>query len=464
MDIKQLLRKLPQVDELLRHAKLKDDLERHPRYFLLEAIREALQKTREQILEGRVEDYKEETLIERVRVLLVDGTRPSLRPVINATGVVIHTNLGRSLCSAAATAAVNEIATSYSTLEYDVRSGSRGSRKVHYEKLVRGLTGAEAALAVNNNAAAVMLVLATLARGKEVVVSRGELVEIGGSFRIPDIMRESGATMVEVGTTNKTRLRDYESAITERTALILKVHASNFRVVGFTEEVGVGELAKLGSSHGIPVFEDQGSGVLMDLRTFGLPPEPTIRESIEAGAALVSCSGDKLLGGPQAGIIAGRSELIERLEHHPLARAFRLDKLTIAALEATLKAYVDPEIARSELPTLRMLTATSAEMATQARKLADRIVDACGETAEVDIVEEISRSGGGSLPMADIPTTVVRLLPRTLDVVELERRLRLGDPCVVARIRDDRLLFDPRTLSREDENQVVRLIAENLRG
>lgn len=319
-------------------------------------------------------------------------------------------------------------------------------------------------MAVNNNAAAVMIALAALARGKEAVVSRGQLVEIGGSFRIPDIMRESGATMVEVGTTNKTHLRDYENAVTGRTGVLLKVHSSNFRVVGFTHEVALDELVSLGRRHGVPVFEDQGSGVLIDVRPWGLPYEPTVGESIAAGADLVSCSGDKLLGGPQAGILVGRAEAIALLKKHPMARALRLDKMTLAALEVTLRTYLDPERALTEIPTMRMITTSPAEIEARARELAARLAEACGQAAHIDTAPDVSRAGGGALPLADIPTTVVRVSPNALGPVELESRLRLGEPAVIARIKDDRLLIDPRTLRPAEETAVVARVAAALDG
>ncbi|HET6497454.1 MAG TPA: L-seryl-tRNA(Sec) selenium transferase [Coriobacteriia bacterium] len=459
LDTQERLRQLPKVDDVLRHDEVTALVADHPRAVVLEAVRETLGALRARLLATRDATYDEAALLADVRARVELRARRSLRTVINATGIIVHTNLGRSILSDEAAAAAAEVASGYSTLEYDVVTGERGSRHAHCEELLSRLTGAEAAMAVNNNAAAVMLALAALARGKEAVVSRGQLVEIGGSFRIPDIMRESGATMVEVGTTNKTHLRDYENAITERTGVLLKVHSSNFRVVGFTHEVGLAELAALGRRHDVPVFEDQGSGVLVDVRPWGLPYEPTVGESIATGADLVSCSGDKLLGGPQAGILVGRAEIITRLKKHPMARALRLDKMTLAALEVTLRAYLDAERALAEIPTLRMITAPAEEIAARAERLARRIADACGEAASVDTARDVSRAGGGALPLADIPTTVVRVSPSATTPVELERRLRLGEPAIIARIKDDRLLLDPRTLLARDESSVVARIA-----
>ena len=464
MDTQERLRQLPKVDDLLRHDDVTALVADHPRAVVLEALREALGALRARLLATRDATYDEAGLLADVRARVELQARRSLRTVINATGIVVHTNLGRSILSDEAAAAAAEVASGYSTLEYDVVTGERGSRHAHCEELLSQLTGAEAAMAVNNNAAAVMLALAALARGKEAVVSRGQLVEIGGSFRIPDIMRESGATMVEVGTTNKTHLRDYENAITERTGVLLRVHSSNFRVVGFTNEVGLDELVPLGREHGVPVFEDQGSGVLVDLRPWGLPYEPTVGESIAAGADLVSCSGDKLLGGPQAGILVGRAEIVGRLKKHPMARALRLDKMTLAALEVTLRTYLDPAAALAEIPTLRMITAPATEVAARAERLAARVADACGGVVQVDAAPDISRAGGGALPLAEIPTTVLRLAPGTIGAVEFERRLRLGTPAIVARIKEGRLLFDVRTLLEADEEPVAARIAAILAG
>jgi L-seryl-tRNA(Ser) seleniumtransferase len=319
-------------------------------------------------------------------------------------------------------------------------------------------------MAVNNNAAAVLLAIAALSTRKEAIVSRGQLVEIGGSFRIPDIMRQSGAKMVEVGTTNKTHLVDYENAITPKTGLLLKVHSSNFRVVGFTEEVPLADLVALGARHDVPVYEDQGSGVLVDLAPYGLPDEPTVRSSIEAGVDVVSISGDKLLGGPQAGILAGRKAAIDRLKKHPLARALRLDKMTLAALEATVRLYLDPGRAMREIPTLRMLTERPESVAARARALVDRIVAATGDAFWVAAMPDVSRAGGGSLPLADIPTTIVTLSPRTMNANALEAALRLGNPTIVARIKEDRVVIDPRTLGAIEEDLVVDRLSQIAMG
>lgn len=456
MDTNALLRGLPKTDEVLARPELAECVREHPRAIVVDAVRGAIDDARARILAGEALAYSAEDAARDAVGRAVLAARPSLRRVINASGIIVHTNLGRSVLSEAAARAVDDVARHYSTLEFDVESGERGSRHVHCESLLCALTGAEAAMAVNNNAAAVMMGLAAFARGKEAIVSRGQLVEIGGSFRIPDIMRESGATMVEVGATNKTHLADYEAAITVNTGLILKVHSSNYRVVGFTAEVPVNELVELGARHGVPVMEDQGSGVLVDLRKYGLPYEPTVRESIEQGAAFVSCSGDKLLGGPQAGIIVGRHDIIAKLKKHPMARALRLDKMTLAALEATLRAYLDEERAIAEIPTLRMLTMPIDECRTRAAELAARIGTALGEAAEVGVIDEVARAGGGAMPLADIPTAVVTIAPYACSAAELERRLRLGaEPAIITRVNQDRVLIDPRTLVSAEEWDVV---------
>jgi L-seryl-tRNA(Ser) seleniumtransferase len=446
------------VDDLLNREDVEAAIGIHGRPLVLDALRDAVAQVRDGILAGEGSRSADEIVADAFGIV-EERTARSLRRVINATGIVVHTNLGRSILSADAVDAVGEAAGSYSNLEYDIESGERGSRHAHVEELLVRLTGAEAAMAVNNNAGAVLIALAALAAGREAIVSRGELVEIGGSFRIPDIMAVSGARMVEVGTTNKTHVHDYEQAIGADTGLLLKVHSSNYRMVGFTQEVGLDELVPIGRKHGVPVYEDQGSGVLVDLREFGLPYEPTMRAALEAGADLVSGSGDKLLGGPQAGILAGSAEVIGALKSHPLARVLRLDKMTLAALEATLRLYLDPASAVERVPTLRMLAASADEMKARSGALAGAIADACGDAYETEVVPDTSRAGGGALPMADIPTFVVALAPISGDVVGLEERLRLGTPSIVARIKDDRLRFDPRTLSEAEQAEIADALA-----
>ncbi|HEY5540444.1 MAG TPA: L-seryl-tRNA(Sec) selenium transferase, partial [Coriobacteriia bacterium] len=464
MDTNAVLRSLPKVDQVLAAPALAETLECVPRPLVVDAARAAIDDARAKLVAGESADVDADALARDAAGRALLAARPSLRRVINATGIIVHTNLGRSVLSDAAAAAVAQVASGYSTLEYDVESGERGSRHVHIESLLCRLTGAEAAMTVNNNAAAVMLAIAGLARGREAIVSRGQLVEIGGSFRIPDIMAESGATMVEVGTTNKTHLADYERALTSNTGLLLKVHSSNFRVVGFTEEVPLAELVELGERHGVPVMEDQGSGVLFDLRPYGLPYEPTIAESVSAGAAVVTSSGDKLLGGPQAGILVGRAGVISKLKAHPIARAVRLDKLQLAALEATLRAFLDERRALAEIPTLHMLTEPASAVRVRAEALASRIRVAVGDAADVSTADEIARAGGGALPLADIPTVVVAVSPRATSASKLEALMRCGaEPAIIARVKDERLLLDPRTLlSIAEEDAVVARLGEVL--
>jgi len=464
MDTQKSLRLLPKTDELLKREDIVALGEVVPRIVVVDAVREAIESVRGALLAGNSVEVDADAIATEAIRLADARMRPSLRPVINATGIIVHTNLGRSRLAEDALRAVVEVAGNYSTLEYDVESGERGSRHSHVERLICDVTGAEAAMAVNNNAAAVLLVVTALAARKQAIVSRGQQVEIGGSFRIPDVMRQSGAKMVEVGATNKTHLSDYAEAITPKTGLLLKVHSSNFRVVGFTEEVSLADLVSLGAESGVPVYEDQGSGVLIDLAPYGLPDEPTVRSSIEAGVDVVSVSGDKLLGGPQAGIIAGKREVIARLKKHPLARALRLDKMTLAALEATLRLYLDPERALAEIPTLRMLTRRPSDVAASARLLVDNIVAATGEAFWVAAMPDVSRAGGGALPLADIPTTIVTLSPRTMSANDLEERLRLGNPTIVARIRDGRVILDVRTLAAHEETLIVERLARIAAG
>ncbi len=379
---------------------------------------------------------------------LQQGTRPTLRRAINATGVIIHTNLGRAPLSDDAIAAMREVAEGYSNLEYDLELGERGSRHEHVVGLLRAVTGAESGLVVNNNASALLLVLACLARGREVIISRGQLVEIGGGFRIPDVMRQSQADLVEVGTTNRTYASDYEAAISERTALLMRVHQSNFRQVGFVHQPSIDDLVEVGRRTGVPVVDDLGSGALLDTSRYGLDHEPMVQESIRAGADLVCFSGDKLLGGPQAGIIVGREDLVSRLRRHPLTRALRPGKLELAALGATLVHYLRGE-AETEVPVWRMIAATPAQVEDRAQRLSSRLSDL---PLRFEVVDGHSAVGGGSLPGGTLPTRLLALVwPGGPRPGELAHRLRRGDPPVVARVEKDRLVLDLRTvLPRED--------------
>jgi L-seryl-tRNA(Ser) seleniumtransferase len=425
------LRDLPSVDRLLGD----ETLAGAPRPLATAAARAALERAREAIRAGE----EPGDIVAAARIELERLSLPALRRVINATGVIVHTNLGRAPLPPVALARVVDVGGSYSNLELDLASGARGSRQDHVAGALRRLTGAEAALVVNNNAAAVLLALAALADMRDVVVSRGELVEIGDGFRIPDVLARSGARMVEVGTTNRTRVTDYERAIGTETALILRVHQSNFRIVGFTESPGTHELARLAHASGLWLVDDLGSGFLADLGG-----EPTAASSLAAGADLVCFSGDKLLGGPQAGIVVGRAELVERLRAHPLQRALRADKLTLAALEGTLALHEDPERARREIPVLRMLD----EPVEPVRERAERLAGLVGGEVE----ETVARVGGGALPLAELPSAACAIEEA------LAAPLRLGDPPVVGIVRDGRLLLDARTLSDADVDEAARAV------
>ena len=412
-----------------------------PRPLLVSAARSALARAREELQAGA----EPGDLVERVESELAAARGARLRRVINATGVIIHTNLGRAPLAPEALERVNAVAGGYSNLEYDLGEGGRGSRQDHVAPILRRLTGAEAALVVNNNAAAVLLALAVLAEGREVLVSRGELIEIGDGFRIPDVLARSGARLREVGTTNRTRAGDYDRAIGPETALLLRVHQSNFRVVGFTEQPRLADLARVARAHGLPLVDDLGSGALFASSSLPLGDEPTARESLEAGADLVCFSGDKLLGGPQAGIIVGRAELVERLRRHPLQRALRADKLTLAALEATLALYLDPELAAREVPVLRML----AEPVETVRARAQRLADLVGG----DVEPTVGRVGGGALPLTELPSFACAVEE------ELATRLRETEPPVIGVVRDGRCLLDCRTLRDEELNGVAASVA-----
>ncbi len=463
-NLNAILRSLPSVEEVLNSPAIVKLADKLPRPILTDAIRDELDDVRAAVIATKGEAPVPADIPTRAAKRAMSLLEPSLRRVINASGVIIHTNLGRSVMAKAAVDAVVDVARGYSTLEYSVEGMCRGSRHDHCEQLICMLTGAEAALAVNNNAAAAMMVLSEFASGHEAVVSRGELVEIGGSFRIPDIMEMSGATMREVGTTNKTHDFDFERAITDDTAMLLKVHTSNYRLVGFTESVTARELRRIADEAAaerarrgvtgpdILVYEDLGSGALLDLENLGDFNEPTAGEAL-GGCDLVSFSGDKLLGGPQAGIIIGSKALIDRLKKNPLARALRLDKMTLAALEATLRIYLDPERARREIPTLAMLNAPAEQMEKRAEALAHIIKTNVGEdAARIEVVPEISRAGGGALPMRDIPTFCVQVTPCIGSAQECEEYLvRENHVPVIARIKQEALLFDTRTLIDNDE-------------
>ncbi len=427
------LRALPSVERLLGTEPLRSAAGAIPRPLAVDAAREAIERRRALLLAGEPAGTGASELAAEAAIVAMRRARPSLRPVINATGIVVHTNLGRAPLAPEAVAAVAATAGGYTNLEYDLETGARGSRHRHVEDLLRELTGAAAAIAVNNNAAAVLLAVGAIAGGREVVISRGQLVEIGGSFRIPEIVEQSGARLVEVGTTNRTRLRDYRRAIGPDTAVLMRVHQSNFRTVGFTEQVEIEALCALGQECAIPVIDDIGSGLLDG----GRQDEPSARRSVSAGAAVVCFSGDKLLGGPQAGIAVGQAEAIERMRAHPLARAMRIDKLSLAALEATLRLH----LGSGEVPALRMLAEDDGALEARARRLAGLL----GGDHGIDVVAAPGFAGGGSLPEEELPGWAVRIVSAA-GAEMLQQRLRDGDPPVIAPVRDDALLLHVRTL------------------
>ncbi len=456
---KDLLRKLPPVDEILLAPEIDKLLKEYPRSVVVDSIREKIDHTRRDIsrdVKGTEAELKvsKDRIIADVTEHVKEQSKPSLKHIVNATGVVLHTNLGRSILPEAAVTAISDISKCYSNLEFDYKKNTRGSRHVHVESLLCKLTGAEAAMIVNNNAAAVLLALSALARDRDVIVSRGQLVEIGGAFRIPDVMRQSGAHLKEVGTTNKTHLADFRNAISQETALLMRVHPSNYRVVGFSAEVSLEELVTLGKEFELPVLDDLGSGVILDLKEFGIPGEPTVSECVATKADVVTCSGDKLLGGPQAGIIVGRTSSIQRMKKHPLARAMRVDKMTVAALEATLRLYLDTDVALKDIPTVRMLTMSEKELSKKAKKLKEEIEKKTSDKVKITTKKDVSKAGGGSLPLLDLPTTVVSIHSPTITVNDLESKLRQAEPPVIARIQDDRLLLDVRTV-QEGEEKII---------
>jgi L-seryl-tRNA(Ser) seleniumtransferase len=456
----QLLRKIPKVDELLATPEIKRLLRIHPSAVVRQGIRNGLERLRQAIKQAdEAVDIQEgsftlASLLPLFEEEIARQVSPRLRKVINATGVVIHTNLGRSPLSEHAIQNLLAIARGYSNLEYDLAAGIRGSRYSHVEEILLRLSRAEAGFVVNNNAAAVLLALNTIAAGKEVICSRGELVEIGGAFRIPDVMARSGAILREVGTTNRTHLKDYEEAINSNTALLLKVHTSNYRVVGFTSEVTVEELVGLGRRYDLPVINDLGSGCFIDLSAYGLAKEPTVPEAIQAGTDVVAFSGDKLLGGPQAGIILGNKEVMEAIKANPLHRALRIDKLTLAALESTLIAYLSEETAIRKIPTLRMLTMPLEELRKRARRL-QRLIKQATDQASVEMIREQSQVGGGALPLQPVPTWALAIRPLAATAEALEAALRRLETPIVARIADDWLILDLRTIQADELRAVA---------
>lgn len=462
----QYLRLLPAVEKVLREKPLLEILEAVPRKIVVEAVQEVIE-ARRALIQAAVSEQELQQMncssqnlareaLERIQQKL----NPSLRPVLNATGVLLHTNLGRAPLAAGAVDAISLVGRNYSNLELSLDSGKRSSRYEHVEELLCRLTGAESALVVNNNAGAVFLALNSLSSGREAIVSRGELVEIGGSFRLPEVMAQSGTTLVEVGTTNKCFLKDYSEAINTDTALLLKVHTSNYKIVGFTSAVPLSSLVKLAKEKQIAVMEDLGSGVLLDLSQFGLPYEPRVQDSVAAGADVVTFSGDKLLGGPQTGIIVGKKPYIELIKKNQLLRALRVDKLTLAALEATLRLYLDEEKALREIPILRMLTVSNDLLAARAEAIASKIKP--NADYAIGISREKARVGGGSLPLVLLSSVQVFLEPKKTSIAIVVKRLRQANPPVLARVKKNRILFDMRSLREEDDGLLVKTLLKVL--
>ncbi|MGI6486676.1 MAG: L-seryl-tRNA(Sec) selenium transferase [Tepidanaerobacteraceae bacterium] len=464
MDKNQVMRKLPKIGALLEDPDIQKIIKKYNKNFVTRVLRDCLEEIRlEQIkaLEsGKCAVEKSESDLKKTVISLALKKacfpRHSLKRTINATGIVLHTNLGRAPLPDSALEHISEVASSYSNLEYDIQKGERGDRHSHVNELICDITGAEDAIVVNNNAGAVLLCLSSLAFQKEVIISRGQLVEIGGSFRIPEVMALSGAKLIEVGTTNKTHLSDYERAINENTGVLLKVHQSNFKMVGFTSQVSSCELKTLAKKHGLPLMEDLGSGVLVDLRSYGFPQEPTVQESVKSGIDIITFSGDKLLGGPQAGIIVGRSKYISTIKHHPLARALRIDKLTLAALESVLALYRDEEL--DKIPIIKLLKRTPQEMQQMAQEFADRLNKVLRDKGTTEVLDDYSQVGGGSLPDVDMPTKTVALNLRDYTAKEISAMLRMMEVPVIGRIKNDRFMFDVRTMNEDDISKTIELV------
>ena len=457
-----LYRSIPKVDILLEKEEIQNAIEEYGREIVMEAIREEMEELRAYI--GTCEDEKTaldkiESLTEQILRYVKKVNTPNMRMVINGTGTILHTNLGRAPISQEHMTKLSNIVTGYSNLEYNLEAGKRGERYSHFEELLCRLTGAEAAMAVNNNAAAVMLILSSMAKGGEVVVSRGELVEIGGKFRIPDVMEQSGATLVEVGTTNKTHYSDYEDAITEETKALLKVHTSNYRIVGFTDTVTIADLAPLAKERELPLIEDLGSGVLVDLSKYGLTYEPTVQDSIKNGADVVCFSGDKLLGGPQAGIIIGKKKYIDMMKKNQLTRALRIDKFTATALELVLQEYLSEEKAIQNIPVLRMIHETKEEVTARARSLKN-MLNRAGLDADFGLEECESQIGGGSLPLERIPSMAVTVKPHNISVPKLEEEMRHLEVPIIPRTANDTIYLDVRTIESRWFKQIVQMMGE----
>ncbi|MGX7390793.1 L-seryl-tRNA(Sec) selenium transferase [Dolosigranulum pigrum] len=457
--MQEKLSQLPKMDELLEDVAIAPWFEVFDRSYVKNYLNEALNQVRQAILAGEDVDISHSAVVAIAERKLTAKKRPNLRPMINATGTALHTNLGRALLSDKAVEATQRVNAHYSNLEYNVEAGERGSRYAHIENLLKELTGAEAALVVNNNAAAVMLLLTATTQGQEVLISRGELVEIGGSFRVPDVIESVGARLKEVGATNKTHLRDYERAITEETGALLRVHTSNYRVVGFSQVPDDKDLVALAHQHDLPAFNDLGSGLLIDLQPLGLPREPLVSEVVASGYDVVSFSGDKLLGGPQAGILVGTKQYIDQLKRHPLLRALRVDKMTLAGLEATLQAYLKPEQAMKDIPLLQMLGQSEEKLSCKAQTLADDI-RALDKGYQVNIIEGQSQVGGGAFPEARLATHLVEISHPDYSESTLEQKLRQAEFPIIARTSDGKVQFDVRTLLEADSGKICQALVE----
>jgi L-seryl-tRNA(Ser) seleniumtransferase len=460
-----LLRSLPQVDELLRASSIRTLLEEYPRNVVLDSIRRVLESIRSLPRSSlKDSDFNPDSISTKVKDSVREMSKPSLRRVVNATGIILHTGLGRSLLSKEAQEAIACASSSYSNLELRLSDGERQERTSHVEKLLCNFSGAEAAIAVNNNAAAVLLALHTFAFKKEVIVSRGQLVEIGGTFRLPDIIKASGAKLVEVGTTNRTYIRDYEKAINDKTAVLMQVHTSNFRQIGFTAEVPAKELAGLAFKKKLVCINDLGSGALIDLKKYGLAEEPTVEAAVKAGAGLVTFSADKLLGATQAGIAVGKRPFVEAMRKNPLYRAVRIDKLCLAGLEATLRLYLDQADAIKKIPVLETLLRPLEHIEREAEALKTRLEEATATVGKFKIKDGFSQLGGGALSGQDIPTRLVSFMPSGSSADEFSRKLRLNDPPILARIHRDEILIDPRTLLKEDFDIVTDAFRNIIQG
>ncbi len=466
MNNTSIMRMIPSVDEILKDPRLKGQIESMPMTRIKNSVRDFVAELREEYKDNMENrefiPYDEDEIIMKVISRISADHETPLKRVINGTGIVIHTNLGRSLLPEVVRDSLLDAAFYYNNLEYNIKSGKRGSRYAHLENTIRELTGAEGVLVVNNNAAAVMLALSTMVNGREAIISRGELVEIGGSFRIPDVLRLSGGILKEVGTTNKTHLWDYEREINDNTGILLKVHTSNYHIIGFTESVPTEDLVALGKKNNLPVVEDLGSGLFVDLSSYGLRYEPTVKDVLKKGVDVVTFSGDKLLGGPQAGIIVGKKEYIDAMKKNPMTRALRVDKMTIAALEATLRIYLDEKKAMETIPSMKMLTMTNEELSERAEVLCRNLMRKV-KNAEIDVVDTKSQVGGGSLPGEELDSKAVTIVPYGISINELEERLRLGKYHIIGKIHRNRYELDLRTILDGESEKIVEAVKEALK-